>query len=485
MSSRRQTLKKADHQHSSEKKKSFRTWYGRRRRPKEQDNGSLSHSNTGISPVADTRSTTTNEEDLIRRIVRKMIREEGEALLREEADEEGPSIKSPPDDTVEVEDVEESSADHYGHFIKSKRVTNKKFDQTVKSIFPGAVDNYELVKHVTSILVEKKGCRKPNTLLATSLCCDEASRQLEEDFQQVYGRNFNLGGLAGFPWAGQTGFGAMAHHIPEDGHCIVVYGPHVGITQEAVIGKVERAGIACPDECCGSAVAASNYVKQLTHGEALISANIQQFTDFQQGAVQQMILPHCKRLDDAEDRMKELPYAMFDSQDLLMRKITEPGAGATRNGLILLGGVQINTGPTTADYFHPLRFCFMNREGVIVEDLMPDLHSRVGVHVDAEGDKAIPTRPSIRAEPDGRLSTVLTQEPTPSPIVVEKKLKPKMRRTMSFKLPFSPKNKDRNKASAASAHEPAGSHRPTKSIWGGTDATNLVFDSGMQPGPES
>jgi hypothetical protein len=160
------------------KKKSFRTWYSRCRKPKENDNGSLSHSNKGISAVA-------NEEDLIRRIVRKMIREEGEALLREEDDEEGLSIKSPPNDTGKVEEMEESAADLYGNFIKPLCVTNKKFDQTVKHIFPGALDNYEFVKHVTSILVEKKGCRKPNTLLATSLCCDEASRQFEEDFQQV------------------------------------------------------------------------------------------------------------------------------------------------------------------------------------------------------------------------------------------------------------------------------------------------------------
>ena len=113
----------------------------------------------------------------------------------------------------------------------------------------------------------------------------------------------------------------MAHHIPSGGNCILVYGPHVGITQEAVIGKVERDGIANPDTCCGSAVAASDYVQQITHGEALISTNIQPFTDFQQGAVQQMMLPHCKRLDDAgEHRMYEVPYALYESQDLLTNR---------------------------------------------------------------------------------------------------------------------------------------------------------------------
>ena len=40
-----------------------------------------------------------------------------------------------------------------------------------------------------------KGFENSNTLLATSLCCDELARTLEDDFLDVYGKNFNLGGL--------------------------------------------------------------------------------------------------------------------------------------------------------------------------------------------------------------------------------------------------------------------------------------------------
>jgi len=103
------------------------------------------------------------------------------------------------------------------------------FDSMVKSIFPGAINNAELESAVVGILAEK-GYNGQNTLLATSLCCDELARRLEDDFVKVYGNNFNLGGLSGFPFAGNTGFGAMAAHIPDDGYCLVVYGPHVGVT---------------------------------------------------------------------------------------------------------------------------------------------------------------------------------------------------------------------------------------------------------------
>ena len=159
-------------------------------------------------------------------------------------------------------------------------------------------------------------------------------------------------------------------HIPDDGFCLIVYGPHVGIAKDGTVGKVERNGIALVDNCCGSAIAASNYVKGITEGGAVINMNIQQFSDFQQGAVQELILPHGKRLMDAKIRMLELPYALYDSQDVLVQEIVKAGAAGTKKGVAILGGIQINTGPDTMDYFHPLRFDYMNSKGEVVEDML-------------------------------------------------------------------------------------------------------------------
>jgi len=249
---------------------------------------------------------------------------------------------------------------------------NDEFDNLMQANFPGAVNNQELVTKVVDIL-SGKGYKSENTLLATSLCCDELARQLEDDFNGVYGNNFNLGGLAGFPFAGNTGFGAMAAHIPDDGFCLVVYGPHVGLAADGTVGKVERAGISLVDNCCGSAIAASNYVKGITDGGAQITTKLQEFTDFQQGAVQELILPHGKRLSEAENSMIELPYALYDSQDMLLREIVKKGSLGVKRGIALLGGIQINTGPATLDYFHPLRFDFMNYRGEVSDEMLPKL----------------------------------------------------------------------------------------------------------------
>jgi len=245
------------------------------------------------------------------------------------------------------------------------------FDAMVKAAFPGAVSNTDLKAKAVEAL-SAKGYTPENTLLCTSLCCDELARNLEQELVDIYGRNFNLGGLAGFPFAGNTGFGAMSAHIPDDGCCFLVHGPHVGITKDGTIGKVERPGIALVDNCCGSAIAASNYVGGITGGGAQVTMAIQTFTDFQQHAVQELILPHGKRLEDAEDRMHELPFALYESQDILVRQIIA-GGNAKAGGLALLGGVQINTSPDEDDYFVPLRFDYMDTKGNVVADLLPQL----------------------------------------------------------------------------------------------------------------
>jgi len=194
------------------------------------------------------------------------------------------------------------------------------------------------------------------------------------DLNGIYGNNFNLGGLAGFPFAGNTGFGAMAAHIPDDGYCLIVYGPHVGVAADGTVGKVERSGIKLVDTCCGSAVAASNYVDSITTGNRDVTIQIQTFTDFQQSAVQELILPHGKRLADAgDDRMIELPYALYDSQKMLLTEIIKGGSTGIKRGIAVLGGIQVNTGPDTPDYFVPLQFDYMNYRGEVVDSMLDSL----------------------------------------------------------------------------------------------------------------
>jgi len=241
----------------------------------------------------------------------------------------------------------------------------------VNPVFPSALTNEELISSVSKTLREKYGYIKRNTLLATSFDCDEVNRPLEESLREVYGDNFNMGGLAGFPFGGATSFGAMAAHIPDGGSCLVVYGPNVGVDSNGKVGTVERRGQGDGGACLSSAVAASRYVNSVLKGEAEKATVSDDPLDAQQYFVGKMIMPYAERLDNAKDKDLELPYVLYEAQTDLMDRILEKSGGAVANGkTAVLGGIQINTPPGYTDYFLPLSFKLYNNEGKEIEDLM-------------------------------------------------------------------------------------------------------------------
>jgi len=238
--------------------------------------------------------------------------------------------------------------------------------------FPGALTNAELMKRVSERLSQYG--YGGSTLVATSLCCDEVNRPLEKALAKQYDEPFIMGGLAGFPFGGITSFGAMAHHIPDGGSCLAVYGPHVGIDSFGSIGTVNRRGRATGGACCGSAAAALGNVRKgamvpkAAGGAPPMVDNL----DAQQAFVNAQLLPYGGRLLVASDQNVELPYALYDAQKTMMEGIVAKGAGAMEgNGYIaLLGGIQINTPAGTSDYFLPLSFDLRNNQGQLVKSIM-------------------------------------------------------------------------------------------------------------------
>ena len=108
-------------------------------------------------------------------------------------------------------------------------------------------------------LIKRKLSLKPNQIMsADSICCDDInSIEYPQRAYEMLGP-FKMGGLNGFPFAGLTGMGAFAHHVPEDGALFVFYGPHIGLTKTGDIGKILRSGHSKSSSCCGAATAALN-----------------------------------------------------------------------------------------------------------------------------------------------------------------------------------------------------------------------------------
>jgi Limiting CO2-inducible proteins B/C beta carbonyic anhydrases len=259
---------------------------------------------------------------------------------------------------------------------------NRATAATILSKYPKALPNYELMNRIQSSL-STYGYFGPNgqpgnndTLVCTSLCCDEVNRPLEQDLEVLFGSDhFSIGGLAGFAWSGSVGFGAMASHIPDHGNCFIVYGPHVGIDATGQVGTVERKGKVHGGSCCGSAIAAAKYVEDVKLHGADVADPPTEPMDAQQAFVGQLLLTTCDKLvnfTSHQDKMIELPYALFEAQDeYMLTMIRKNGMNVKNGGTIgLLGGIQINTPEGMSDYFLPLRFEIRNSSGKLVSELL-------------------------------------------------------------------------------------------------------------------
>ena len=76
-----------------------------------------------------------------------------------------------------------------------------------------------------------------------------------------WGEIFPLAGLAGFPFTGKTGWGAFSHHVPKDGHIMVLYAPHVGVDCNGKVGSISREGQENASSACGAAIGALAAIK--------------------------------------------------------------------------------------------------------------------------------------------------------------------------------------------------------------------------------
>jgi hypothetical protein len=180
-----------------------------------------------------------------------------------------------------------------------------------------------------------------STLFATSVCPDEINADCPEfdisnTMERHWGEQFPLGGLAGLPFAGKTGWGAFAAHVPVGGDIVLLFAPHCGITFEGAAGAVQRLGQPKPSTCCGAAVAAFNHVS---------GGNVVGMDEFD---MQQSYLNQAteRRLEDVKalssekgDDMVGMTHMLYDEMQVYLKNIVNMGFGGR---LAVLGGIQIN-----------------------------------------------------------------------------------------------------------------------------------------------
>mgnify|MGYP003386588539 CR=1 FL=1 len=88
---------------------------------------------------------------------------------------------------------------------------------TVQQNLHGALEGKLLHKLCANVL-QKHGITERNTLYAQSICPDEINHEcgdITNLFTDHLGEVFHLGGLAGLPFTGKTGFAAYSAHVPD------------------------------------------------------------------------------------------------------------------------------------------------------------------------------------------------------------------------------------------------------------------------------
>jgi hypothetical protein len=225
----------------------------------------------------------------------------------------------------------------------------------VKEFFSDAKPITELRQLIETEL-PKMNLNSSNTLWATSVCSDEVNQSLHQldDYFKAFGP-FILGGISGIPFAGKTGFKAFASHIPDEGGAVIIYGPHIGITKDGLVGKVNREGQDHSSSCCGSLVAGLNSVK---------SGNVLNIShdDYQQGQVNKIITENIEEIKSTDSDIIGTTEVAYKQ---IKRELTDIVAGSLDSldgkPLLMIGGIIVNTDWDQQDLFEVRDVSWFNK----------------------------------------------------------------------------------------------------------------------------
>eukprot|EP00931_Biecheleriopsis_adriatica_P047196 TRINITY_DN2717_c0_g1_i2.p1 TRINITY_DN2717_c0_g1~~TRINITY_DN2717_c0_g1_i2.p1 ORF type:complete len:709 (-),score=139.33 TRINITY_DN2717_c0_g1_i2:83-2143(-) len=265
---------------------------------------------------------------------------------------------------------EETAQDRVFHWLGRGPKPGSECFQALQKNFPGAMPGAVIHLRSKNVLAEEHGFTPESTLLGTSFCPDEINHQKVDIgtlMREYYGNIFPMGGIGGAPYAGETGFKAFASHVADDGNIILVFGPHVGISESGEIGEYLREGQASHSTACGAVIGA--YKACLAaEGDDATALTDENLYDMQMDEIKQEFFEQANDLSQTENPMASCAYAAFDMVKDRILKIVNTDFGSGK--LVLIGGIQINMPHQSMDdYFLPLMF-EVRQEGQPTLDLM-------------------------------------------------------------------------------------------------------------------
>lgn len=267
-------------------------------------------------------------------------------------------------------------------------------EAAMKKFFPTALSSRETDEAVARVLY-KRGYTNKNTLFGSSICPDEVNGGNEEVFglmRSRWGESFTLGGLGGIPFAGKSGFGAYVHHVPENGNLFVLFAPHVGISADGSVGKLQRVGQKKPSTACGASIGAFKTLVNKEVDDYLTKDPVKETFDIQIKFIAAKLKPLLKSVDKSDDQIAFVTYQMYKLvREFLVDEIVSTpdmwGEGEVKE-ISVLGGIMINR-DTGGDFFQPLLFESRTQEAGSTQNLFKEAFGAKPDLAGILGDKSV------------------------------------------------------------------------------------------------
>ena len=135
----------------------------------------------------------------------------------------------------------------------------------VRRFYPHAHTANAQLSYLVNIATQQYGIPRDKLLYAQSVCSDDVNAiKIPLVVDQLLGP-FGLGGLDGYPFTGLSGMAAYAAHVPDHGAAFIFCAPHVGVSDEGILGKIRRHGHLHDSGACGAALSVLKWLVEDGH----------------------------------------------------------------------------------------------------------------------------------------------------------------------------------------------------------------------------
>ena len=220
----------------------------------------------------------------------------------------------------------------------------------IRKHYPNAVTTIDSVNQLIDFIEDELDLEPGQVMLADSICSDDVnSIQYPSRAHELLGP-FKMGGLDGYPFAGLTGMGAFASHVPDEGAVFVYYGPHIGITKTGTVGEIHRFGQSKNSSCCGAAKGALNKLLKNEIKDGHITD-----IDYQMNTIEQIVYKERDRITKATIPLHEATEVIYEAIDRRINELVEK-TNYNCKYVILMGAILINSDSDMGSFTSTKRF---------------------------------------------------------------------------------------------------------------------------------